>query len=72
MRHGLSDPEWQTIKPFLPSKPRGVPRVDDRRVIDGILWVLSTGAPWRDPSNGPSPPDGCAFLIRPLTVTTAP
>ena len=28
--------------------PRGVPRVDDRRVLNGILWVLRSAAPWRD------------------------
>jgi transposase len=32
----------------LPNKPRGVPRVDDRRVLNGIFWVLRSGAPWRD------------------------
>ncbi|MCE6078597.1 transposase, partial [Agrobacterium vitis] len=26
------------MQPLLPNKPRGVPRVDDRRVINGILW----------------------------------
>jgi transposase len=31
-----------------PNKPRGVPRVDDRRVLNGIFWVLRSGAPWRD------------------------
>ena len=36
------------IKPFLPNKPRGVPRVNDRRVLNGIFWVLRSGAPWRD------------------------
>ena len=36
------------IKPMLPNKPRGVPRVDDRRTLDGIFWVLQSGAPWRD------------------------
>ena len=29
-------------------KPRGVPRVDDRRVLNGIFWVLRSGSPWRD------------------------
>src|ERR1051325_9351811 len=29
-------------------KPRGVPRVNDRRVLNGIFWVLRSGAPWRD------------------------
>jgi transposase len=33
---------------LLPNKPRGVPRVDDRRVLNGIFWVLRSGAPWRD------------------------
>ena len=33
---------------MLPNKPRGVPRVNDRRVLDGIFWVLRSGAPWRD------------------------
>jgi len=32
----------------LPIKPRGVPRVNDRRVLNGIFWVLRSGAPWRD------------------------
>jgi transposase len=31
-----------------PNKPRGVPRLDDRRVLNGILWVQRLGAPWRD------------------------
>src|SRR3546814_17834000 len=35
-------------EPMLPNKPRGVPRVDDRRVLNGIFWVLRSGAPWRD------------------------
>ena len=48
MRYALTDSEWNTIQPILPSKPRGIPRVDDRRVINGILWVLRSGAPWRD------------------------
>src|SRR5262249_23241875 len=33
---------------MLPNKARGVPRVDDRRVLNGIFWVLRSGAPWRD------------------------
>jgi len=48
MRYGLTDFEWAAIKPFLPNKSRGVPRVDDRRVLNGIFWVLRSGAPWRD------------------------
>ena len=40
--------EWRLIEPLLPNKPRGVARVDDRRVINGIFYVLRTGSPWRD------------------------
>ncbi len=45
--YALTDFEWSVIQPLLPNKPRGVPRVDDRRVLNGIFWVLRTGAPWR-------------------------
>jgi transposase len=48
MRYELSDKEWSVIRVMLPSKTRGVPRVDDRRVLNGIFWVLRSGAPWRD------------------------
>src|SRR5262249_5948970 len=47
-RYELTDCEWFAIKPLLPNKPRGVPRVDDRSVLNGIFWVLRSGAPWRD------------------------
>ena len=47
-RFDLSDTEWSIIVPLLPNKPRGVPRVDDRRVINGIFYILRTGSPWRD------------------------
>jgi transposase len=48
MRYELTDFEWTAIRPFLPNKPRGVPRVNDRRVLNCILWILRSGAPWRD------------------------
>ena len=48
MRYALSETEWTIIRPILPSRSRGVPRVDDRRVLDGIFWILRSGAPWRD------------------------
>jgi transposase len=47
-RFDLSDGEWTLIAPLLPSKPRGVPRTDDRRVLNGIFYILRTGSPWRD------------------------
>ena len=48
MRYELTDHEWVAIKAMLPNKPRGVARVNDRRVLNGIFWVLRSGAPWRD------------------------
>lgn len=36
------------IEPLLPTDVRGVPRVDDRKVLSGIFWRLRTGAPWAD------------------------
>jgi len=47
-RFDLSDQEWSMISPLLPNKPRGVPRSDDRRVLNGIFYILRTGSPWRD------------------------
>jgi transposase len=46
MRYELADHEWTAIKPMMPNKPRGVPRVNGRR--HGIFWVLRSGARWRD------------------------
>jgi hypothetical protein len=48
MRYELTDFEWTAIRPLLPNKPRGVPRVNDRRVLNGIVWILRSGVPWRD------------------------
>jgi transposase len=48
-RHALSDAQYELIAPLLPTSDRpGHPWSEHRRVIDGVLWVLSTGAPWRD------------------------
>ena len=44
----LTDVEWSIIEPLLPNKPRGVPRVDDRRVLNGIFWRFRTGSPWAE------------------------
>ena len=47
-RHDLSDGEWAIIARDAAEQAAGVARVDDRRVIDGIFYILRTGAPWRD------------------------
>jgi transposase len=48
-RGGLTDDAWERIAPLLPENGRrGKQRRDHRTVIDGILWKLRTGAPWRD------------------------
>ena len=44
----LSEVQFSRLQPLLPNKPRGVPRVDDRRVISGIIHVLRHGLMWRD------------------------
>jgi len=44
----LTDHEWTILEPLLPNKPRSVPRVDDRRVLNGILWRFRTGSPWAE------------------------
>ncbi len=47
-RYELTDHEWSILSPLLPNKPRDVPRVDDRRVMNGILWRFRTGSPWTE------------------------
>ena len=47
-RFDLTEFEWRVIKPLLPNKPRGNPRVDDRRVLNGIFFTPRSGMPWRD------------------------
>jgi hypothetical protein len=43
MRYELTDHESAAIKAMLPNKPRGVPRVNDRRVVNGISWCCGPG-----------------------------
>mgnify|MGYP003631079094 FL=1 len=47
-RFDLSDEEWAVIAPLLPKNVRGPRRQDDRRVLNGVFFILRTGAPWRD------------------------
>jgi transposase len=52
----LGDEQWSRIQPFLPTDVRGKDRVDDRRVISGIVHVIKSGCRWIDcpPEYGPS------------------
>lgn len=49
MEGELQDDQWALIQPLLPApKGRGRRRADDRRTLNGILWVLRSGARWKD------------------------
>jgi transposase len=52
----VTDAQWAKMEPHLPrprrSRKGGRPRIDNRDVVDGILWVLKTGARWRDLPDG--------------------
>lgn len=49
-RHELTDEQWRRLAPLLPPErpATGRPNHDHRRLLNGILWRLRTGAPWRD------------------------
>jgi len=49
----LSEAQWNVVKDILPEDPvredrRGRPWIDRRKTLNGILWILRTGAPWKD------------------------
>ena len=49
MTEDTTDAQWELIGPLLPPPKRtGHPRADDRRTLDGILYVLRRGCRWRD------------------------
>ena len=58
-RHELTDEQWDAVEPLLPKRTAktGRPPRDARLMLNGIFWVLCTGAPWRDlpPRFGPWP-----------------
>jgi transposase len=49
-RHELSDEQWERLQPLLPPiKPwSGRPNLDHRQILNALLWLAKTGAPWRD------------------------
>jgi len=56
----LTDAQWEKIQPLLPKRPKrpqgGRPPANDRKVLEGILWILRSGARWQDlPDEFPHP-----------------
>jgi transposase len=49
-RHELTDEQWNLVDPLIPKSTAhtGRPAKDPRLMLDGIFWILGTGAPWRD------------------------
>ncbi|PJX55980.1 transposase, partial [Klebsiella sp. F-Nf9] len=51
-RYDLPDEAWALLQPLLPAKPAtpraGRPWAEHRMIINGMFWVLCSGAPWRD------------------------
>ena len=49
-RYEIDDAQWERIKPYLGNtqKKTGRPQSDNRKLLNGVLWILHTGAPWRD------------------------
>jgi transposase len=68
-RGELTDKAWDRIEPLLPKNGRrGKQWQDHRRVINGILWKLRTGAPWRDLPERYGPWQTCYDRLRPLAA----
>ena len=47
-RYELSDQEWDLLKGLFPTQARGGRWIDHRIMLNGMLWILRSGAPWRD------------------------
>lgn len=61
----LTDEQWELIAPNLPPPKRtGRPRADDRRTLEGILWVLRSGARWQDLPKEYGSPTTCWRRLR--------
>lgn len=53
-RHGLTDEQWSYVEPLFAqhgTASTGRPASDPRLMLEGVLWILKTGAPWRDLPN---------------------
>ncbi len=65
MPRGLPDPELRAdAGPLLPRPATGRPRVDDRRVLNGIIFKIRTGVAWRDLPDRYGPWQTCATRFR--------
>jgi transposase len=47
-RYELSDDQWELLKGLMPIQKRGGRWLDHRTTLNGMLWILRSGAPWRD------------------------
>ena len=49
-RYEIDDAQWKQIRPFLGNTPKktGRSQADNRKLLNGVLWIMHTGAPWRD------------------------
>ena len=49
-RFEVTDEQWKILSPYLGNtqKKTGRPQADNRKIFNGVLWILRTGAPWRD------------------------
>ncbi len=64
----LSDRQWAAVEPLLPKNQPGARRVDDRRVISGIVHVLKTGCRWQDCPQVYGPPTTIYNRFRRWTI----
>ena len=60
----LTEEQWAIVEPLLPrsvkrADGKGRPRLDNRAILNGILWVMRTGAPWHDMPNRYPPYQTC-------------
>jgi transposase len=64
----LTEAQWQRIAPLLPKPPKehkGVrPGIENRRVLEGILWILQSGARWQDMPEKFPHPSTCWWRLR--------
>ncbi len=61
----LTDEQWESLAPLLPPRrPRGRPRADDRKTLNGILYVLRTGCRWEDVPREYGPPTTCLRRLK--------